>query len=109
MYVMFSDTMEELSLPPATKLGQGYVFTRVCDSVHRGSASVHAGTPPTWEQTPQGADTAPPPERTSPPGQYMLGDMGNKRAVRILLECIVGCILVKIGSRISLVYGQNIR
>ena len=22
-------------LPPATKLGQGYVFTRVCDSVHR--------------------------------------------------------------------------
>ena len=26
-----------LFLPPATKLGQGYVFTRVCDSVHRGS------------------------------------------------------------------------
>ena len=25
-----------LLLPPATKLGQGYVFTRVCDSVHRG-------------------------------------------------------------------------
>ena len=24
-----------LLLPPATKLGQGYVFTRVCDSVHR--------------------------------------------------------------------------
>ena len=23
-------------LPPATKLGQGYVFTPVCDSVHRG-------------------------------------------------------------------------
>ena len=23
-------------LPPAMKLGQGYVFTRVCDSVHRG-------------------------------------------------------------------------
>ena len=29
-------------LPPATKLGQGYVFTRVCDS-----ASVHAGILPT--------------------------------------------------------------
>ena len=28
-------------LPPATKLGQGYVFTRVCDSVHRG-VSQHA-------------------------------------------------------------------
>ena len=23
-------------LPPATKLGQGYIFTDVCDSVHRG-------------------------------------------------------------------------
>ena len=36
-------------LPPATKLGQGYVFTGMCDSVHRGrwvSASVHAGIPP---------------------------------------------------------------
>ena len=31
-------------LPPATKLGQGYVFTRVCDSVHRGvSVSVPGG------------------------------------------------------------------
>ena len=27
---------EFLLLPPATKLGQGYVFTRVCDSVHKG-------------------------------------------------------------------------
>ena len=28
-------------LPPATKLGQGYIFTGVCDSVHR-----RGGTPP---------------------------------------------------------------
>ena len=46
-------------LPPKTKLGQGYVFTRVCDSVHSvggspgphpgGSASLHDGihSPPT--------------------------------------------------------------
>ena len=59
---------------------QGYVFTRVCNSVHGGgSASVHAGTPPRsrppWEQTPR--------------EQCMLGDAGNKRAVRILLECIL--------------------
>ena len=26
----------ERLLPPATKLGQGYVFTRICDSVQRG-------------------------------------------------------------------------
>ena len=30
------DTCDTFFLPPATKLGQGYVFTRVCDSVHRG-------------------------------------------------------------------------
>ena len=49
-----------LFLPPATKLGQGYVFTGVCDSVHGGgvSASVHAGIHPSgadtpWEQTPR--------------------------------------------------------
>ena len=30
-------------LPPATKLGQGYVFTRVCDSVHRGGMVTGVG------------------------------------------------------------------
>ena len=30
-------------LPPATKLGQGYIFTGVCDSVHRGGACVAGG------------------------------------------------------------------
>ena len=70
-----------VSLPAATKLGQGNVFTGVCDSVHGGgvSASVHAGMPPPppqsrhpqsrhplgqtppWEQTP--------PEQTPPPGK----------------------------------------
>ena len=34
-----------------------------------------------WQQTPPGAD--------APPAQCMLGDTGNKRAVRILLECIL--------------------
>ena len=76
-------------LPAATKLGQGNVFTGICDSVHRGggglSASVHAGIPHPlgadtpweqthtpqeqtlpWEQTTSGADT--PPEQTHPPG-----------------------------------------
>ena len=71
-------------LPPATKLGQGYVFTGVCDSVHRGgvSASVHTGIPHhpgsrhhpradppgsrhSLEQTPPRADISPW-EQTSP-------------------------------------------
>ena len=57
-------------LPPATKLGQGLIFTGVCDSVHRGGlpqcmlgadppgsrhppdqAPPHGSRPP-WEQTP---------------------------------------------------------
>ena len=32
----FSEVFFFFFLPPATKLGQGYVFTRVCDSVHGG-------------------------------------------------------------------------
>ena len=56
-------------LPPATKLGQGYIFTGVCDSVHKGG---------TWQVPPLGrhlplADTPPcryPPSQTRPPGRY---------------------------------------
>ena len=74
-------------LPPATKLGQGYVFTRVCDSVlGGGSASVHAGIPLPQADTPPEAD---PPGPGTPREQCMLGDTGNKWAVRILLECIL--------------------
>ena len=52
----------QVSLPPATKLGQGYIFTGVCDSVHRGGLpqcilGYHPpDQAPPWEQTPPGAD-----------------------------------------------------
>ena len=55
------------SLPPATKLGQGYVFTGVCDSVHRGGVCLSAccdATPPPEADTPRPG--APP--RNRPPG-----------------------------------------
>ena len=83
---------------------QGYVFRHVCDSVHGGgvSASVHAGIPPSGSRPPRSrpprADTPqaqtfpqsrPPPGADTPNPQCMLGDMGNKRAVCILLECIL--------------------
>ena len=55
-------------LPAATKLGQGNVFTDVCDSVHKGGA----GTPP----------------GNTPPGSR-LQDTVYERPVRILLECIL--------------------
>ena len=63
-----------LLLPPATKLGQGYVFPRVCDSVHGGlclsacrdSRHLREQTPPSWDQTPPSEQT-PPPSRHTPP------------------------------------------
>ena len=82
-------------LPPATKLGQGYVFTAVCDSVNRGgggtSCPPRADTPhphppiaepPPPEQTPLGAEALPqsrpprsrhPPEQTPPGADTPLG------------------------------------
>ena len=50
-----------------------------------------AGTPP-WPGTPQAGTPwagTPPWAGTQPREQCMLGDMGNKRAVCILLECIL--------------------
>ena len=100
-------------------LGQGNIFAPVCHSVHGGEGgegSTWAGTPPPmqvlpkqvhplgqvhppgrytpWVGTPPVAGTPPHWAGTSPREQCMLGDTGNKRAARILLECIQ-CILVK--------------
>ena len=57
---------------PQRSCGQGYVFTRVCDSVHRGGFS-RQGEPPGWETTTPTPhpprDQAPPRTRqTTPPG-----------------------------------------
>ena len=81
---------------PQQSCGQGYVFIRVCDSVHGGvSASVHA---PLGADTPPGADTPrsrhPPQSRHHPPGsrhppESRLQHTVNERPVRILLECIL--------------------
>ena len=55
-----------LLLPPANEVCEGYVFTRVCHSVHRGGTwagipqQVHpTGQVPPWESTPWAG--APPP------------------------------------------------
>ena len=56
-------------LPPAKKLGQGYLFTGMCDSVHRGvSASVHAGITAPLEHIPLLPDQVPPWDQVHPPG-----------------------------------------
>ena len=87
-------------------LGQGNIFTPVCQ-LFCSQGGVPGQVPPRtrytpWDQVhPPGPDT-PPRTRYTPLGpgtshgtrytpreQCMLGDTGNKRAVRILLECIL--------------------
>ena len=73
-------------LPPANEVCEGYVFTPVCQSFcSQGEGSTWAGSPPagtpSWQVHPTG--------RYTPLEQCMLGDTGNRRAVRILLECIL--------------------
>ena len=92
MLVIIFALSEMRFLPHATKLGQGYIFTGVCDSVHggrRGSGSVHAEIPPrTRQASPQGPGRHPPPvpgrhpprTRRSPP-QYLAGTPPPDRAV----------------------------
>ena len=90
-------------LPPATKLGQGYVFTGVCDSVNRGGGAPPQTTYPP-DYMPPGLHTPPdyvppldpvPPQTTYPrttyPPDYVPPPPWTVyvRAVRILLECIL--------------------
>ena len=75
-------------LPPATKLRQGYIFTGICDSVHRGGGMRGGGN--AWLGGVHGCSgacvTCMPPH----PGQILrLRHTVNERAVRILLECIL--------------------
>ena len=95
-------------LPAATKLGQGNIFTRVCQEFcpregGRVSASVHAGIYPP-EQTP--------PDQTPPRGSRLQHTV-NERPVRILLECILLICKFKVffisgGSRISMGRGSGL-
>ena len=82
-------------------LGQGNIFSSVCQEFCSGGSTwagtPQAGTPLLGRYTPPGRY---PPGQVHPPGRYtpwqvhpreqcMLGDTGNKRAVRILLDCIL--------------------
>ena len=68
-----------LFLPPGNEVCEGYVFTRVCHSVHSGGRAWQGGA---W----QGVCA------THIPQQILrLRHTVNERAVRILLECILVC------------------
>ena len=61
-----------------------YIFTDICDSVHRGVCLSACWDAP-WQGDPPGKE---PPWQGDPPHEHcMLGDTVYKRAVCILLEC----------------------
>ena len=67
-----------------------------------------SGSDTPWEQTPPPNSSPPPPADT--PTQCMLGDTGSKRAVRILLECILVFLLTLariLRSAVSLTFILN--
>ena len=81
---------------PQRSCGQGYVFTRVCDSVNRGGGGV-SGEPPSGPRR-NPPDQADPPSapgrpplctRQTPPRREEQQHTVNERPVRILLECIL--------------------
>ena len=90
---------------PQRSCGQGYVFTRVCDSVNRGGGVCLSAcwdtTPSPLEQTHPREQTPPPqsrypPKQTPPPPRSRHRHTVNERPVRILLECIlVGIVICK--------------
>ena len=88
-------------LPPAKKYGQGNIFRSECQEFCSPGGLPHCMlgyTPWDQRQAPPGPEAGiprsrHPPEQTPPtrsrhpPAQCMLGDRGNKRAVRTKLEC----------------------
>ena len=59
------------------------------------------------EQTPTPPPKNRPPGADTPPAQCMLGDTANKRAVRILLECILVKFVSKDGNGFTCMQGCN--
>ena len=92
---------------PQRSCGQGYVFTRVCDSVHGGGVSPgrensrqtrqtppdQANPPgpgrPPWQGEPPPGPGRPPRDQADPPLGSRLQNMVYEQPVHILLECIL--------------------
>ena len=73
------------SLPPANEVCEGYVFTGVCLSTGRGRGCMHPG----GLHLEGGPGASASRVGLGRPPHRILWDRVNKRAVRILLECIL--------------------
>ena len=74
-------------LPPATKLGQGNIFSSVCQEFCSRGGGVPGQVPPRQVHPPGQVH---PPWAGTPPGAVQAGRYGQQAgAVRILLECIL--------------------
>ena len=73
-------------LPPANEVWGKVIFLHLCVILFTGGGSAWAGTPLAGTHPQAGTH---PPWQVHPREQCMLGDTGYKRAVRILLECIL--------------------
>ena len=105
---LYSNMLRQIFLPPSNEVCEGYVFTDNCLSTGSGCLPLVRGWQTPWGRLPLGrlhlgrhpqppwADTPQPPGQTSiqPPGQTCplrsaCWNTVYKRAVRILLECIL--------------------
>ena len=86
--INFSQNQFWMVVTTRNEVGAGLCFyTCLWFCSQGGSAPLHAGIH-SLDQRQARADTPPPRgQAPSPPAQCTLGDTGNKRAVRILLEC----------------------
>ena len=110
-------------LPPTMKFGQGYVFTRVCDSVHRGGLShctlgyrTHPPSqrrhPPRTSHTPR--DKAPPPRADTPPSSHQHSAFWEIRPTSVRYASYLDALLLqwlstsKFFKTLFQVYGNNL-
>ena len=98
---IYFHTLTKSYYRPQRSCGQGYVFTRVCDSVNRGGLrrtllgprrTPPPGprrTPPAPGRPPGTKENPPPCTRQTPPPPEEQQHTVNERPVCILLECIL--------------------
>ena len=77
IFIQIPERMTNYYYRPQRSCGQGYVFTRVCDSVHRGRGSPGTTPPPGTRQTPPQDQADPPRPGRHPRTRQTLPDQAD--------------------------------